>query len=163
MLGKRLVTETIYEKLQRQITVNSLTECWEWTGARDKDGYGVISVPRPKHRNTAHRVSWRIFNHAEIPKGLLVCHHCDNPPCCNPKHLFLGTASDNFKDCIKKGRYPIRKGEQSPMSKLNNAKVTEMRALWKQGISQPELAKRYGVKPNTVSQILSGKLWRHIS
>ncbi len=79
--------------------------CWEWTGARDIHGYGRIGNDYPKKNLLlAHRAIWIITN-GEIPKNLCVLHRCDNPPCVNPKHLFLGTKKDNSQDMVKKGRW----------------------------------------------------------
>jgi hypothetical protein len=76
--------------------------CWEWMGTKNSYGYGVVMINRKVKRT--HRVSWEIHN-GPIPKGLYVCHHCDNPPCVRPDHLFLGTCSDNLHDMVKKGRH----------------------------------------------------------
>lgn len=78
------------------------TGCWEWLGARANGGYGLFAVQNPR-RITAHRYSWELHN-GPIPAGMHVLHHCDNPPCVNPAHLFLGTASDNMRDMLAKGR-----------------------------------------------------------
>lgn len=77
-------------------------ECWIWMGAKVNGGYGCITVD--SENIVAHRYSWIIHN-GNIPAGLLVCHHCDNPPCVNPIHLFLGTNSDNTLDMVEKNRH----------------------------------------------------------
>lgn len=75
--------------------------CWTWTRRRDKNGYGIVSWKLKARR--AHRMALQLSG-VDIPNGMLVCHRCDNPPCCNPAHLFLGTAADNTRDMMSKGR-----------------------------------------------------------
>lgn len=78
--------------------------CWLWTAKRNQGGYGAVREAGPGSRFlSTHRLSFEMAN-GQIPKGLMVCHSCDNPPCVNPDHLFLGTAIDNIRDCIAKGR-----------------------------------------------------------
>lgn len=79
--------------------------CWEWPGGRLPWGYGRIGNSDDPSLSYTHRLSYSIFV-GPIPQGMLVCHTCDNPPCCNPKHLFVGTISDNSKDMIAKKRHP---------------------------------------------------------
>lgn len=76
--------------------------CWNWTGARLPKGYGIVGISQGKHKYT-HRVAWELTN-GPIPEGLWVLHRCDNPPCCNPAHLFIGNNRDNVLDMIQKGR-----------------------------------------------------------
>lgn len=82
-------------------STNRETDCWEWTKTHDKDGYGWINIEKRKDR--AHRIAWIIIN-GSIPAGMCVLHHCDNPPCINPAHLWLGTRRDNTHDRMAKGR-----------------------------------------------------------
>lgn len=76
--------------------------CWEWHGARFKQGYGILTIGGKSL--LAHRVSVELSTGKPIPEGMLVCHHCDNPPCVRPDHLFVGTDGDNVRDCVQKGR-----------------------------------------------------------
>jgi hypothetical protein len=84
--------------------------CWEWTAYRDPDGYGRFGWARKRRSENilAHRVSWEL-HYGPIPEGLWICHHCDNPSCVRPDHLFLGDRSMNMKDCAAKGRLAVHK------------------------------------------------------
>src|SRR5262245_6642261 len=97
-------TIPLITRLERHIKVMP-NGCWEWQGRRSRDGYGrmTITESRRPHTRPAHRVAWEHFN-GPIPENMLVCHKCDNPPCINPAHLFLGTHRDNFRDMREKGR-----------------------------------------------------------
>jgi hypothetical protein len=101
--GQCVPIETrLWEKVQKEPNGG----CWLWTGGTTNGGYGVIGVGRGRlHR--AHRISWEIAN-GPIPDGLKVLHRCDNPPCVNPAHLFLGTQVDNMRDCAAKGRHKLK-------------------------------------------------------
>jgi hypothetical protein len=98
----------ILEKIKARVKVNPDTGCWEWQGPRLKAGYGTCTVKSRKEEGErhclTHRAMWNAV-HGEIPGGMFVCHTCDNPPCCNPEHLFLGKPKDNTADMIRKGRY----------------------------------------------------------
>jgi len=93
---------------------------------------------------------------------MFVCHKCDNPPCCNPDHLFLGTARDNFRDCLSKGRYSP-KGSGNAAAKLNEQDARDIRANWALcRVSQRELAERFSVSQQTISLIVRGAKWKHV-
>ena len=89
----------------------SLTECIEWRGTRTRSGYGQKVIKGKRYRT--HRLAYEWAN-GPIPKGMLVLHSCDNPACCNPNHLFLGTQSDNMRDCANKGRLSTQKRTHCP-------------------------------------------------
>lgn len=131
--------------------------CWIWKAGIKADGYGFLWI---KKGNTvlAHRLSYELFV-GQIPKGLFVCHRCDNPPCVNPDHLFLGTHAENMADCAIKGRYPDRKGEKHPMAKLTEPMVLE---ILRSSESHKELAERFGISQGNISQIKTGSSWNHI-
>lgn len=129
--------------------------CWGWSGNKNSDGYAVIG--RGTSRTvTASRVSWELHS-GPIPRGLFVCHTCDNPECVNPAHLFLGTHANNMADMAEKGRSTI--GLRNPNVKLTEDKVRDIRDG---SGTRKEKAERHGVSIETVYQIRTGKTWRHL-
>lgn len=149
--------------------------CWEWLGSRSTDGYGLLARGKTGDgEQLASRRSWEL-THGPIPEGLLVCHHCDNPPCVRPDHLYLGTQSDNMRDARSKGRMPVgqirrykrkgrRHGEGVWGCKLTEAKVVEMRRVHALGgRTCQSLADEYRVNIGTVSRVISRRLWRHVA
>lgn len=82
--------------------------CWPWTGARNSDGYGLMRIGShydgSRRMSVTHRIAWELAHKRPIPPGMNACHKCDNPPCGNPTHLFLGTQRDNLRDAVQKGR-----------------------------------------------------------
>lgn len=134
-------------------------ECWEWSGGRDHAGYGR-SGTRAK-RLSAHKQSWQI-HHGPVPPGLCVCHKCDNPPCVNPNHLFLGTSTANTADKMAKGRHRVVRGEQHGNAKLTEADVRQIRLLHSQGASAYSLGARFSVSASLIHFVVNRKIWRHV-
>lgn len=136
--------------------------CWPWIASRGTGGYGqIFQAGRPIG---AHRVAYELHAGRAVPPGLFVLHRCDNRPCCNPAHLFLGTQADNIADMDRKGRgrRPSVRGERAGLAKLTDEQVMELRALYAAGARQVDLAARFGVRQSTVSSIVRRATWSHI-
>jgi len=140
-----------------KVRIRGFSECWPWQAGK-ADGYGAFGIGRSQNF-LAHRVAWTLAN-GPIPAGLCVCHHCDNPPCQNPRHFFLGTQGDNARDRARKGRQIPPRGERNGQAKLNNKKVCAIRAEYVSGhISQKTLARQFGVTQSNISLIVHHKRW----
>ena len=151
------------------------TGCWPWIGPRNRQGYGKVSIRVAKGQfvtAVAHRVIYELTRGIALEAGILVCHRCDNPPCCNPTHLFTGTAADNMADKMKKGRHVaaaganhymrrrpevIVRGERHWLSKLTDEQVLEIRRALDAGVRGAALAARFGVSQALVSDIKVGR------
>jgi hypothetical protein len=152
--------------------------CWEWTGWRNRFGYGRLSA-NGNPGALAHRVAWEMLC-GPVPDGLCVLHHCDNPRCVRAdpdpekSHLFLGTRLDNVADMVAKGRHyraPVRprpqpkghaRGERYRTAKLTEHAVLEIRAARAAGAPIAALASRYGVDKSLISRAARGLVWRHV-
>lgn len=133
-------------------------DCWLWLRGKDKDGYGKFCADRKGVK--AHRFAFEVSKH-EIPQGMKVCHSCDNPTCCNPDHLWLGSTKDNNKDKANKGR--ANKGEDRYNAKLTECSVREIRSLLLAGVlSQHSIAVRFGVSLALINNVAIGKAWKHV-
>lgn len=137
-------------------------DCWVWSGNKNLQGYGLVDLSGKQR--LAHRVSWAIHN-GNLPEVIFVLHHCDNPPCIRPDHLFLGGHIENTRDRVSKGRpggrminRPI--GESNPSAKLNLKKVSEIRELRKSGLTLSAIAKIYKVSRPQIGHIVSGQHWK---
>jgi len=140
--------------------------CWLWTGTLDYHGYGRFKLQGKMQ--LAHRYAWTL-KHGPVPDGMCVLHHCDNPPCNRPDHMFLGTQLDNIADRVAKernrrgpGNTVGRPGETNPFSKLTNTQVLEIRRRYAAGETQTALAPEFGIAQAHVSQIVLRQRWAHI-
>jgi len=137
-----------------------LGPCWVWTGAKStKFGYGSMGGAPGQKGIKTHRLSWEI-HYGQIPNELWVLHKCDNPPCVNPSHLFLGDASDNAKDAASKGR--TLQGVRHPDTPFNESDIIEIRRRFSSGVSQHQLAREHNVSHMTIWQIVNDWTWRHL-
>ena len=135
-------------------------ECWEWLGAKDKDGYGTFTILKDGKRLKfrVHRISY-LLEIGKFDFKLLVLHTCDNPPCVNPKHLFLGTHLDNTRDCIRKGRKANTSGELNGNYQYSETILEEIRRLHRQGFTQTKLIEIFGLSKGHMNRVVHG--YRH--
>jgi hypothetical protein len=140
--------------------VRRTPDCWVWTGWTNPCGYAQIWDQNRRRTMLVHRISWEL-HFGSIPHGKCVCHHCDNPSCVRPDHLFLGTLIDNNHDCIRKDRFA--RGERMK-HKLTADKVRLIRKLYvRRKVGCVQLGKRFGVNRRHITKILHRKAWAHIN
>jgi hypothetical protein len=148
------------EKFWANVSVRSDDECWPWIGTTFYEGYGR-TVYDGRVQGT-HRIAWKLTN-GPIPNGALVCHKCDNPPCCNPKHLFLGDDNANAQDKTIKGRNGVPKGTAHGMAQLTDEIVRAIRRLHAtKKYTQRRIALMFNTTQANVALIVAHKTWRHV-
>lgn len=162
--------KAVRERLMSKVSVVDPAHCWErcWEvlPATARGGYARLEVAG--RSQYAHRLSWELFQ-GPVPDGLCVLHRCDNPPCVNPAHLFLGTIVDNNRDRTEKGRtsrHGAPRGEANPRARLTEAAVLAIRAEYRSFDRQRSiraLGRRYGVSSATVREVVKGVRWRHVA
>lgn len=125
--------------------------CWEWNGARDKDGYGIFSYARKSYR--AAKIALQLDGRP-VPAGMYACHHCDNPACVRPSHLYPGTPKQNMADCVARGR--VNAGKKAKLT------VDDVIAIRSAAGTHEEIASRFGVSRPTISMVIARKTWGRI-
>lgn len=156
-------------RLWSYINVRGNDDCWEWNGIRSVPGYGRVTLHKGKFHSTmnAHRALYLLkrgyFDSDQNPNlfDMHILHKCDNPPCCNPNHLFLGTHQDNMFDMHRKGKVPF--GTNSGRATLCEDDVADIIEMSEDGFSYREIARSFDVGKSTIGEILTGKRWSHIS
>lgn len=134
--------------------------CWIWKAGTKKGGYGKFRRNRPRMLVISSRAAFAMTY--GDPGENMVCHRCDNPPCCNPKHFFLGDAASNAADMISKGRQPRTdtRGSKNGRAKLNERDIEQIIRLVLQGMTNKEIGYYFGVTHSMISVIRLGKAWR---
>lgn len=154
------------DKFWSKVLIAGPDECWPWMGAIS-ERYGIVGTTRVEDsRDTtirAHIVAFCFHNEYRPGAGIKVCHSCDNPPCCNPRHLWSGTHQDNMTDMVSKGRgLGKNHGESHGLSVLTEALVIEMRAMRESGVHYRVIAETYGHRTETVRRAVKGITWAHL-
>lgn len=141
--------------------VRQVGRCWEWQARERVNGYGRFRPASYAPKVLAHRFAYELL--CGPADGLHVLHHCDNPLCVNPVHLFLGTNDDNVADKVAKGRQSCLAGERNPNAKLAPADVAEVKRLRAGGASRKAVAERFGITTAMVTLITRGRAWRSLA
>lgn len=168
--SRGVVLRPLAERFWDKVDKRGDDQCWAWTGATEKAGYGKLYAGRNERGSSmfhkAHRVSWELANGRSVPEGQSVLHSCDNPPCVNPRHLRVGTQQDNASDRTKRqrGKEHRQRGESNDNAKLTEAMVrqiiVELQRLPRR--SQTSIAAQFGIKQPQVSRIMRRENWGHL-
>jgi hypothetical protein len=144
------ITNQMIERFWTMVDIRGANDCWEWKGVMGKTRYGAFGYKKGRHIPASRFALYTKIG--ELPSDILACHTCDNPPCCNPAHLFPGTQKDNVADAMAKGRRRSR-------PKITDEIVKEVRRLWwYDQIYVFQIANNLHIPKRYISQIMSGKI-----
>jgi hypothetical protein len=150
-----MITSDIADSFWSKVDIRGPHECWEWTAGKLRDGYGYLNAGGKKY--IASRIAYQLTY--SPPGSMCVCHTCDNPGCCNPAHLWLGTRAENIQDRVSKGR----NGGGHPPEKLGEADVQQIRDLYKTGEHTYEtLGEMFNISGTHVGYVVTGRRWAKI-
>lgn len=152
--------EAFRARFWSKVDVGHRTSCWPWTAYCKPGGYGQFTLRKGRFI-TASRVAFALSK-GPIPPALFICHTCDNPPCCNPAHLFAGTSRDNVIDSVRKGRANRAQGVATAASKLTPDAVRTIRATPVMFGTRARLAREYGVDWHQIDDVLRGEAWKTV-
>lgn len=134
--------------------------CWLWIPAKDRKGYGEFHVSLERGKVRAHVFAVELTTGEPCPPGKEGCHRCDNPPCCNPSHVYYGTRQQNVNDMWQRGR--AKRGSARSHSRLTEATVLEIRRRFAAGETGPSLAAEFGVTDGCITDAVNGRSWKHV-
>lgn len=146
-----MIEQKHIERFEEKFVPEPNSGCWIWTGCINHRGYGRFLFKGRNH--LAHRFAFVAYGGAE-PGTLNVLHRCDNPPCVNPDHMFLGTDRDNAIDMAKKGR--------APATKLRREQIPQIRSLFRKNFSYMEISERFNVSDKAIRNIIAGRSWHYV-
>lgn len=160
--GRSTGNPTKAEFAWSRVAIVASDRCWLWTGPVSSWGYGDCTLRGV--RMNASRAAF-IDANGFVSDGMVVCHRCDTPACCNPAHLFAATQADNLADCRAKGRQVYRQGGEHhrATAKMTPDMVQEARRLYAAGVSQSEIGRRWGIHSSVISRAVRGKSWGHVA
>ncbi len=149
---------SLEERFWEKVDKKADGECWNWLASKNQEGYGQFKIDGKMIK--AHRVVYELVN-GKIENDLFVLHKCDNPMCCNPKHLYLGTQQDNMTDMVNNNRHAKLKGENHGRAILTLKQVNEIRELYRsRKCNQKQLSLMYNIYQGNISDIINNKTWK---
>ena len=148
------------ERFHAKVVQGEADQCWPFVGARHASGHGQFFVSKERGRLSAHAFALELATGSPCPPGMETCHRCDNPPCCNPAHLYFGTRKQNVDDMWRRDRGP--RGVRHVNARLNDTSVVAIRTRFAEGDTQTALAAEFGLNAAYISDIVNGRTWKHV-
>ncbi|MFF8910580.1 HNH endonuclease family protein [Streptomyces olivaceoviridis] len=156
-LSRLTIEERFWEKVDRTGGPNA---CWPWRPPKDAKGYGEFFVSRERGKVRAHAFAVELATGDSCPPGKEGCHTCDNPPCCNPAHVYYGSRQQNVDDMWQRDRG--RRGNRHRSARLSEAQVVGIRVRFAAGETTPALAAEFGVSEGCITDVVNGRNWKHV-